>query len=406
MTGERTVLADLKLACVRVAERADPVFVPITSSDKPSVPASLSKKWEGIVDLIAEIINVPSGLIMRLEEDHIEVFLKGGRKDNPYASGETALLQTGLYCETVVGRRAALLVPDAREDAAWKDNPDVKLNMVSYLGFPLAWPDGEVFGTICVLDNKRNEYGKLYVSLVERFRDVIEQDLRFLLDYDHLRKMSLQKDMILREIHHRIKNNFNLLVSYVRLKSGTAKDISSLARDIEMRIRTISMLHERIHKGGGSEFVVLKDYVRDLVEAIVATLASRSIRLNLDGAQTGLPFEELIPLGMILNELVTNSIRHGFEAQPDPEIRLRIEERDGGSFLLDYRDNGKGFPEGFAPALSDSLGFSLIRSLAGQMNGACTFGPGREAVVLVEFRTGNESARASSLAPRVGEISQ
>ncbi len=399
-------MADLKLARVRVAEQADPVLVPLTSSDKPSVPVSLSQKWEGIVDLIAEIINVPSGLIMRLEEDHLEVFVKSGRKDNPYESGETALLQTGLYCETVVGRRDALLVPDAREDAAWKDNPDVKLNMVSYLGFPLAWPDGEVFGTICVLDNKRNEYGKLFVSLVERFRDVIEQDLRFLLDYDHLRKISHHKDMILQELHHRIKNNFNLLVSYIHLKSGTAKDISSLARDIEMRIRTISMLHEKIHNGDGSEFVVLKDYVRDLVEALVANLASRNIRLNLAVALTGLPFEELIPLGMILNELVTNSIRHGFEAQPDPEICLRIEERDGGSFLLDYRDNGKGFPEGFTPALSDSLGFSLIRSLASQMNGACTFGSGREAVVLVEFRTGNQRARTSSLAPRIGEITK
>jgi len=390
MARERIAMADLKLARVRVAERDDPVLVPITSSDKPFVPAHLSKKWEGIIGLIADIIQVPAGLIMRLGEETIEVFLKSHQTRNPYEAGETASLQTGLYCETVVGRRAALLVPDAREDAAWKDNPDVKLNMVSYLGFPLAWPDGEVFGTICVLDNKRNEYGKLYVSLVERFRDVIEQDLSFLLDYDHLRKMSLQKDMILREIHHRIKNHFNLLVSYVRLKSGSAKDISSLARDIEMRIRTISMLHERIHKGEGLEFVILTDYVRDLVEALVANLASRDIRLILDVARTSLPFEELIPLGMILNELVTNSIRHGFEARSDPEIRLRIQDRGDDFFFLDYRDNGKGFPEGFDPASSVTLGLNLVYSLAVQMGGRCDIVAGREAAVLIEFRANSQ----------------
>jgi len=69
--------------------------------------------------------------------------------------------------------RQPLLVPDALRDEEWKSNPDIKLGMISYLGFPISWPDGEIFGTICVLDNKRNEYGELYRRLLLQWREVL-----------------------------------------------------------------------------------------------------------------------------------------------------------------------------------------------------------------------------------------
>src|SRR5262249_16658176 len=87
---------------------------------------------------------------------------------------------TGLYCETVMKTRQPLLVPDALSDEAWKPNPDIKLGMISYLGVPITWPDGETFGTICVLDNKANEYSDLYLRLLLQWRDVVEADLRSL----------------------------------------------------------------------------------------------------------------------------------------------------------------------------------------------------------------------------------
>lgn len=374
------------LARVRIAGREDPVLVPITSSDKPAIPESMEKNWGEIIGLLAEVINVPSGLIMRLGQENIEVFLKSKGEANPYERGETAPLMTGLYCETVVGRRERLLVPDARRDPAWSDNPDVKLNMISYLGFPVAWPDGEIFGTICVLDHKENRYEKRYISLLERFRNVIEQDLSLLLVQDDLRRMNLRKDLILREVHHRIKNNFNLLISYLRLKTQGPGDLSSIARDMELRIQALSMLHEKIYKGDLTGVVGLRDYVRDLLDTMVSNLAGREVRLFLDVAGRPMTLETLIPLGMILSELVTNSIRHGFAGCPDPEIKLVIRDRGEGSFFLDYRDNGKGFPEGFDPRSSETLGMSLIRSLSEQLGGNCRFGPGPEAVILIEFR--------------------
>src|SRR6266478_5904574 len=142
------------------------------------VPSGIVEKWQEIVDLMAEIMKVPSALIMRVEPPNIEVFVSSESKGNPYHPRETACLNTGLYCETVMSTRKPLLVPDALHDEEWNSNPDIKLGMISYLGFPISWPDGEIFGTICVLDNKRNEYSELYRKLLRQSRDVLQADLR------------------------------------------------------------------------------------------------------------------------------------------------------------------------------------------------------------------------------------
>jgi PAS domain S-box-containing protein len=144
------------------------------------VPSEIVRKWQEIVDLTAEIMRVPSALIMRVEPPNIKVFVSSESKGNPYEPDAIASLNTGLYCETVMNTRQPLLVPDALRDEAWKSNPDIKLGMISYLGFPICWPDGEIFGTICVLDNKRNEYSELYRKLLLQWRDVLEADLRSL----------------------------------------------------------------------------------------------------------------------------------------------------------------------------------------------------------------------------------
>ncbi len=144
------------------------------------VPPEIVGKWQEIVDLLAEIMHVPSALVMKVKPPNITVFLSSESKGNPYERDDVSSLNTGLYCETVMKTRQPLLVPDALLEEQWKSNPDIKLGMISYLGFPIAWPDGHVFGTICVLDNKRNEYSEPYRKLLLQFREVLQADLRWL----------------------------------------------------------------------------------------------------------------------------------------------------------------------------------------------------------------------------------
>ena len=143
-------------------------------------PAAYVEKWQKTVDLMAGLFNVPAALIMRVHPSRLEVLVAGQTRGNPYKQNEMANLNTGLYCETVMANRSLLYVPNALEDAKWKDNPDVKLNMISYLGLPLVWPDGIIFGTICVLDEKTRQYSRDYVDLLRQFKDIIESDFKIL----------------------------------------------------------------------------------------------------------------------------------------------------------------------------------------------------------------------------------
>ena len=132
-------------------------------------------KLQSMINLLAEVMNVPAALIMRLTDDEIQVFLSSESNGNPYRIGDKEHFHnSGLYCERVIKTNNMLLVPNALEDNEWKNNPDVKLNMISYLGLPIVLPNGEPFGTICVLDDKTNHYSKLYIELLSTLRDFVE----------------------------------------------------------------------------------------------------------------------------------------------------------------------------------------------------------------------------------------
>jgi PAS domain S-box-containing protein len=141
------------------------------------VPSEIVRKWQEIVNLLAEIMHVPSASIMRVDPPHIKVFVSSTSEGNPCEPGA---LDTGPYCETVMKTGQPLLIPDALENEAWKANPHVRLGMISYLGVPIGWPNGRIFGTICVRDNKRNEYSEAYLKLLLHFRDMLQADLKSL----------------------------------------------------------------------------------------------------------------------------------------------------------------------------------------------------------------------------------
>ena len=151
-----------------------------TTIETIQVPAQITEKWQEIIDLLAEVLHVPSALIMKVESPNIRVFLRSESEGNPYERDERASLDTGLYCETVMKTRQLLLVPDALADQEWNANPDIKLGMISYMGVPVAWPNGDIFGTICVLDARPNGYNELYRKLLFQCREVLQADLKSL----------------------------------------------------------------------------------------------------------------------------------------------------------------------------------------------------------------------------------
>ena len=146
--------------------------------DLIDIPSGYLEEWQSILDMTARVIGVPAGLIMRIVDSDIEVYVSSVTPGNPYHVGDREhVWGSGLYCEAVVRTRNRLLVPNALADDNWKDNPDAKLNMISYLGYPISFPDGKPFGTICVLDNKSNSYNENYIEFLAKMRDLVQSQL-------------------------------------------------------------------------------------------------------------------------------------------------------------------------------------------------------------------------------------
>jgi GAF domain-containing protein len=147
---------------------------------------------------------------MQLQQKTINVFLKSRGGKNPYHVGESADLVYGLYCESVIGKQQELLVPDATQSEVWRhNNPDVSINMISYLGVPLNWPDGDVFGTVCVLDNKENHYSNIQRELLSKIKESLEKDLELLVGYQQLKRAN--EELVL---NNQVKSRFLTMMSH------------------------------------------------------------------------------------------------------------------------------------------------------------------------------------------------
>lgn len=168
---------------VKVKLRSDGSFkeVPITSEGKPRPNGEMKKGWQNIANLITDFTGVRAGLIMEITPEAMQVFLMSENDSNPYMVGGNDYLCHGLYCETVIGTDNELSIVDARTLEAWKDNPDVKINMISYYGLPVKWPDGEFFGTICVLDDNPMDLTETQKLLLKEFQSSLEKDLKILM---------------------------------------------------------------------------------------------------------------------------------------------------------------------------------------------------------------------------------
>jgi PAS domain S-box-containing protein len=192
---------------------------------------------------------------------------------------------------------------------------------------------------------------------------------------EKIRLSLLEKETLLKEIHHRVKNNFQLVVSLLNLQSQKVEDagLKEQFADAQNRIRAMALVHEKLYGAENFGSVNIADYVRDISGALSAGVPGikrlPSIRLDLGDVYVGI--DHAIPCGLIINELITNAFKHAFEgeAAERPEITVSLTGGRGSVIELSVGDNGKGLPEEFDFDGNRSLGLYLVNLLAKQIGG-------------------------------------
>jgi PAS domain S-box-containing protein len=209
------------------------------------------------------------------------------------------------------------------------------------------------------------------------FHDVTER--RLMLDSlhkseEHLKTSLAEKEILLKEIHHRVKNNMQVISSLVSLQAGGSKDetVRDVLRDVEYRVRAMALVHEKLYQSDNLARIDFSEYIRSLLNSLWKAHGeiAASVRMTSDLEPVLLPVDTAIPCGLILNELASNALKHAFKGRSDGEVLVSLRKTAEGGFSLRVRDNGRGLPEGFDWSQAQSLGLRLVQMLAGQLHAA------------------------------------
>jgi PAS domain S-box-containing protein len=217
-----------------------------------------------------------------------------------------------------------------------------------------------------VVDGYEETYEKVYLSTTDLTDRIISENAT-------LRKSNQQKEILLKEIHHRVKNNLQIISSLLKLQANTLDDADTqeLFELSLHRINSMALVHDLLYRSEDFSRINYGKYLETLVVPLVESMKQphASIALNIEANNISLNINTSIPLGLLINEIVTNSMKHGFSERNSGEIYIRITRENDHYFLLQIGDSGIGYTQDLSIEKAESLGLQLITSLAEQLMG-------------------------------------
>jgi len=188
---------------------------------------------------------------------------------------------------------------------------------------------------------------------------------------EQIQRSLKEKEVLLKEIHHRVKNNMNVICSLLNLqaKGTTDKTVHAIFKEAGNRVKSMAMIHEKLYSSKDLAHIDFKEYLTSLVKGLADTYNRHDVIFSVDMGIIVLDVNIGIPCGLIANELVSNSLKHAFPRGRKGTVRLGINKNSEGAYVLFVADNGIGIPEEVDFRNTLSLGLQLVNGLARQING-------------------------------------
>lgn len=184
-----------------------------------------------------------------------------------------------------------------------------------------------------------------------------------------------EKSLMLKEIHHRVKNNLQIISSLLNLHADSIQDprVLSLFEDLRHRVNSMALIHEKMYQSKNLVNIDIAGYIDELIRTLIDTYDSnKNIRLVSDVNHIEFKMDTIVPLGLILSEIVSNSLKYAFDGRSEGVIEVSMKKIGPNLFALEVGDNGSGLPKDIDFSKTDSLGMTLIRMLSEQINGEIT----------------------------------
>ena len=182
-----------------------------------------------------------------------------------------------------------------------------------------------------------------------------------------------EKETLLREVHHRVKNNMQVISSILHLQSEHIRDPEDRAifDECQNRVRSMAMVHEKLYRSPNLSSIDFGEHIRELAAMLSHFYGqtARHTRLEVKAEAVGLNIDTAIPLGLILNELISNALKHAFPGGRPGTILVSLDFQPSGKLVLAVQDDGVGLPDGFDLDNTRSLGLKMIRDLTRQVGG-------------------------------------
>lgn len=217
-----------------------------------------------------------------------------------------------------------------------------------------------------VVKGYEDTYEKVYLSTTDLTDRIVAENTT-------LKKSNEQKELLLKEIHHRVKNNLQIITSLLKLQANSLDD----AKTIELfelslhRINSMALVHDLLYRSEDFSQIDYGKYLEMLVTPLIDSMKrpDAEIYLLVNADNISLNINTSIPLGLLINEIVTNSLKHGLKGREKGEIYIRIENDEGGNFKMRIGDDGHGYPQDVNIEDAETLGLQLITSLGEQLMG-------------------------------------